>query len=106
MFAELAGGVLQLRVDGFAIGRLVFQPPEIESAHAIGLKRLRRLDALLEYFRLLIVAEVGVELVALGAVLRSRRARPIHFEERAGDVGDAQLIFLQNLLRFGNFARR
>ena len=68
---------------------LVLKPPEVEAAHAIGLKCLGRLDALFQDFRLLLVGEVGVELVALGAVLRSGSARPIHFEERAADVGHA-----------------
>ena len=41
--------------------------------------------------------EVGVKLVVAGALFRERRAGPIHFEERTGDVGDAEVVFLENL---------
>ena len=40
--------------------------------------------------------EVGVELVAGRTVLRLRRAGPVDLEERAGNIGDAQLVFLED----------
>src|SRR5882762_583418 len=54
--------VLQLFIHGRPIGRLVIEPPEIETANAIGLERLCQLNAALKYFVLLLKREVGVEL--------------------------------------------
>ena len=64
MFAKLSSSVPQLSTDRSAKRRLVLEPPEIESAHAIGLERLGHLNAFFQDLGLLLVGEVGVELVA------------------------------------------
>src|SRR5271165_148449 len=91
-------GILQLGIDRAAIGCLIVDTPEIESTHAVGLERLGHFHTLVEHFVLLRKAELRVELVTLGAVFGRRRTRPVDLEERAGDVGDAELILLQDPL--------
>ncbi len=82
---------------------MIFQAPEIETADAVGLKLFCEFDAAAKHIVLLGKAEVRVKLVALRAEFGCRRAGPIHFEERAGDIGNAQFILCQDALRFGDF---
>src|SRR5712671_2692719 len=81
----------------------IIQAPEIEAAHAFRLKRLCQSDAALENFALLVEREVGVERSTLRAVFRFRCTRPINFEEWAGDIGHAQLVFFENAPRLRDF---
>jgi hypothetical protein len=75
---------------------LIVEPPEIEESHAVGLKRLGQFNAAFEDFGLLLEGEVGVELIALGTEFGLWRPRPIDLKERAGNVGDAQFVFLED----------
>ena len=99
MLGAGAGGLAQLVVDGRAIGLLIFEAPEIEAADAVGLEGFAEIDAACEHFVLLLEVEVGVELIAARAFFGYRRAGPMDFEERAGNVGDAQLVLVENLAR-------
>src|SRR5207253_1167080 len=56
-------------------------------------------------FILLFEREISVELVALGAEFRLRRALPVHFEEWAGNVRHPQLVLFQNPPGFFNLFR-
>ena len=66
---RLFSGTPQFFIDGRAIRRLIIKPPEIEEAHAIGIEGLCQLDAAFKNFILLLESKIGLELIALGAVL-------------------------------------
>ena len=85
-------GLLELGVDGGAVGSGIVEAPEIEAADALGFESLGEGDAALEKFVLCVGIEVCVELIAAFALAGDRRAGPIGFEEWAGDVGDAQFV--------------
>ena len=70
---------LQLGIDRRAVGFLVFEPPEIEAADAVGLEGLRQLDAMIEQCGLCLEIEIGVKLiVAWDSLWRAaRRANPL-----------------------------
>src|SRR5262249_26875655 len=87
-------------IDCLPIGRLIVEPPEIEAAHSVSVEGFRQLNATLEQLVLLFECEIGIELIAFGAVLRSRSIRPIHLKEWAGNVGHAKFVPLQNTSRF------
>src|SRR5271165_2132542 len=89
-------------VDRGTIWLLIFQAPEIEAAHAIGLEGLCQLDGTLEHFILLIECEVGVK-ISMHAVFRRGSTFPFDLEERTGDIGYAQSVFLDNAAGLGNF---
>ena len=70
--ATLAGffrNLLQSVVHCVPVGTLVFQSPEIETAHTIGTKTLGQRDAAFQNFILLSVGEAGFKLIPLFAVL-------------------------------------
>ena len=95
-----ARGIAQLFVDGGAVGCDVFETPEIEAADAIGAEMLWRASMQRSSSVILLLeVEVGLELIAVLALLWKRRAGPVGFEERAGDVGDAQIVFGEDGLR-------
>src|SRR5262249_61938462 len=55
---------------------------------------------------MLIKGRVGGELVALlRTVLRSRSVLPVHLKERAGHVGDAKFVALENASCFRDLLR-
>ena len=84
-------------VHGFAVRLGVIETPEVKAADAIGVEGLRQLDAVLEKHVLLFEVEFGVELIALRTVFREWRAGPVGLEERAGNVGNAELVFVEDL---------
>ena len=93
LLAQVSAARAQLVVDGGAVGRLIVQPPEVEAADAIGLELLGQFDTVFQQLILLLEIEAGMELVALWTLFGKRRSGPVDFEERAGYVGHAQLIF-------------
>src|SRR5260370_1498408 len=95
--------ISQFFVDGRAIRSLIVEPPEIEETYAIRMEGLGQLDTSFQHFILLLKRKIGVKLIALGAVLRLRCARPIHLEQRTGDVRHAQLVLSQYAPRFLDF---
>ncbi len=58
-----------LSLMAVAIGLHIVEPPEIETADAVGLEGFGEIDAVLEQRVLLLEVEVGVELVAALALL-------------------------------------
>ena len=96
------GSIAELVVNGIAIGSLIVEAPEIEAAHALRTEGFGHRDGALEDFVLLSQREVGVETLGL-AVFRLWRTRPIDLEERAGDVGDLELIFVEQAAGFRDF---
>ena len=88
-----ARGVAEFFVDGGAIGLHVIETPEIEAADAVGVESFGELDAVVEQVFLLFEGEVGLEVVAAFALFGKGCAGPVGLEERAGDVGDAQIVF-------------
>src|ERR1700730_4033576 len=103
LLACFVGRVHQLLIDGRTIGRLILEAPEIKEADAVGTECPRQFDTPLEHFILLLKSKVSVELITLGAVFGFGRARPIHLEQRTGDVGDAQIVLFQNTPCFLDF---
>src|SRR5260370_41465038 len=69
LLRRFLGGVPQLFVHSRSIRPLIIQPPEIETADAIGLERLSQLNASLKHFILLLKRKVSVDLTSLWAVL-------------------------------------
>ena len=102
VFACARGCFEELGVDGFAIGLRVIETPEVEAANAVGLELLGEFDAAFEDFVLLFEIEAGAEVIVFGTVLRAGRPGEIDFEERAGDVGDAELVFVENGICVGD----
>ena len=88
--AQLLRGLLQLVIHRFAIGGLIIEAPEVKAADAVGGELFGQFDGAIENFTLLVVGKVRVKLIVFRAELRFRRAGEVHFEERAGDIGDAQ----------------
>src|SRR5581483_11270109 len=99
VFAGFGGGTQKLLVHGCAIRRRVVKSPKIEATDTFCVKSLCQLDAALQHFILLIKGIVRAELVMLQAELRLWRSRPIHFEQRTGNIGDSQLVSLQDAPR-------
>ena len=90
--AACLGGLLQLAVDGGAVGLDVVDAPEVEAAHLVGFELFGERDGALEHFVLLLEADLlGAVQVFLGAVLGDGRAGPVHLVERAADIGDLRL---------------
>ena len=79
----------QLVIDSVAIRLLIVEPPEVEAADAIGLEDFCEFYAVFEQLLLLLEIEIRVKLIAMRAAFRVRRAGPVGFEERAGDVRHA-----------------
>ena len=92
-----------LLVDSCTIGRLIFESPEIKAAYPVGAEGFCQLDAAFQYLVLLIESEIGIELVTLGTVLGFWSILIVHFKKRTGNVGDAQLVALQDAPRFLDF---
>ena len=86
-----------LSLMAVAIGLGFFEPPEIEAADAIGLERFAKIDAALSTASCCLKSKSAWNWSRRGPSFDMRRARPMHFEERAGDIGDAQLVFAQDL---------
>ena len=83
------------------MGRLIVETVEIEATNFFGLECLRHLDRPIEHLALLLERKCRVEIVWL-FFFRARVIFPCSFEERAGDVGNSQLVLLQDALRFSN----
>ena len=58
---------LSLMASRYGFG--IVEPPEIETANAVGLESLAKIDAALQHRVLLLEVEVGVELVAARPLL-------------------------------------
>ena len=104
MFADDFGGGAKLFIDGGAVGSDVVESPEVEAANLVGLELFGEGDGAGEDFVLLFVGDFGGSMhVTLGAVLRFRSAGPVDFEEWAGDVGDLEFVFGEDLEGFRDF---
>ena len=91
------------RVNLSPIRRLIVETPEVEAADTLGIECPRKTNGAIQDLVLLVESKTGFRFVALGRELRFRRAFPIDFEKRARNVGDAQLVFVQRALCFGEF---
>src|SRR5579859_3821083 len=86
-FTQYTRGRKQLLIHGRTIRRLIFEAPKIKAAYAVGLEHFRQLDAAFENFVLLLEGKVRAELRDFWTEFRFWRTGPIHFEERAADIG-------------------
>ena len=75
-----------------------------KATYAIGTEGFGHFDPPPQHLVLLIERKARMK-VHRFAVSRSWSALPIHFEQRAGNIGHAQTVFLQNALRFCDFLR-
>src|SRR5215467_14511828 len=103
--ASLVSCLEKLGVNRPAMGSLILQAPKVEAPHPIGTEGFRQFDGALKHLVLLRKSVVGIELVALGTELGDWGARPIHLEEWAGDIGDAQTKALENATRLLHLLR-
>jgi len=92
LLAGSFGGLLQLVVNGAAEGLGVVEAPEVEAADFVSAEGFGEVDGVLEDGVLLLEIGVGSELIALFGVLGEWGAGPVDLEERAGNVGDAQVV--------------
>src|SRR5437879_11610657 len=96
LFRSLGGCLEQFRVHGRAVRGRVVQAPEIEATQPIGAKHAREFKAAFQHLVLLLKGKVGAELVAaLRAELRTRCTRPVHLEQRAGELRYTQAVAFQ-----------
>ena len=101
------GGLLQLVVDGGAVGLDIVDAPEVETADLIRFELFGEGDRAFEDFILMLEADlVGAVHVFLCAVLGDGRAGPVHLVERAADVGDLKTVLGEDLLRLGDLRVR
>ena len=96
-------GFLEHIVDGGAVGRDVVEAPEIEAADLVGAELLGERDAAFEDFVLVMEADFGGAVhVVFGAVGGPGCAQEVDFVERAGDVGDVEVVLGEDLAGFGD----
>ena len=105
LLSSLIGGFTQFVVDRSSVGNLIFQPPEIKDADAIGVKGLGQFEGAIQQFVLLLESVIGIEGVPLFRDLGERCARPIHFEDRTRNVGHAHLGLFQQVSCLGDLFR-
>jgi len=98
------GGGAEFVVDGGAVGRLIVETPEVEAADFIGLELFGGFNAGCEDFVLLFEVGDGAGGIGFCAGLREGRSGPVYFEERAGNVGDAEAVFGEDGLCAGDLA--
>ena len=98
---RLGGCVQQLLIDRGTVGSGIIQPPEIKAAQAFCAKGFGHFNSAFQDFVLLGEREIRFEIVRF-AVLRARSSGPVRLKQRTRDVGDAQLVFFENALRFLN----
>ena len=93
-FAGLFRCCVQNLVHRLAKRRLIFQPPEVETAHQLRTKRFGQSNASLQDFISLREGKACTELIALLASVGKGRLRPVFFEKWSRHARDPQNVLI------------
>lgn len=97
LFAASLRSCPQLVVDCLAVRRNVFQSPEIETAHLVGIELLCKRDRAFQDTVLLLEGDFGRTVqIFFRSVGRPWRSWPIRLEERAGDIRHLELVLAED----------
>lgn len=105
MHAFGLGSGAELFLDRRVVWSNIVQTPEVEATHLVCVELFGQRNRALHNLILLAEGSLdGAVHIAFRAIRPGRRARPISFQEPAGDVGHAQMEYGEYLQSFVNLS--